>query len=217
MPIQPQDLRHSPAADRNKQPLLEALRPLIGARGHALEIASGTGQHIAHFAAALPDWHWQPTEADPGALPSIRGWCQGLANVAEPRLLDLLAPAAPPTGLPAAGFELMYCANLLHISPWPTCAALMRTAAHALRPGGLLLIYGPFEVPGRPLAPSNLAFDADLKRRHPDWGLRQLDAIRAAATEQGLAWQQMIAMPANNDLLVFTQRPSAPARGQSAA
>ncbi len=151
--------QHSPAAERNKQPILEVLKQLLpatSAKGLALEIASGTGQHGAHFAAGLPDWTWQPS--DPNA--------QALASVA-------------------------------------TCAALMRGAARHLAPQGVLVTYGPYLVDGVATAPSNLAFDADLRSRNPAWGLRRLaDVVREAAAA-GLRLDGQIAMPANNLTLVF--------------
>lgn len=196
--------QHSPAAERNRGPLLAALKRLLPERGIALEIASGTGQHAAHFAAALPGWDWQPTDADPQALASIGASCEGLSNVRPPLQLDVLRE--PWLGVPGE-VDLIFCANLLHISPWPTCAALMCGAARHLAPGGLLLIYGPFVVEGVPTAPSNVAFDADLRRRNAAWGLRRLDDVIRQADAVGIALSDRVAMPVNNALLVLS-RPS---------
>jgi SAM-dependent methyltransferase len=190
--------RQSPAAERNKGPILAQLSRLLPARARVLEIASGTGQHAAHFAASAPGWEWQPTDADPGALPSIAAWCAGLANVAAPVLLDVMAADWPVTGR----FDAVVCANMLHISPWPTCAALVRGAARAA-PEGLLVVYGPFVVDGEPTAPSNLAFDADLRGRDPSWGLRRLADVCAEAAGEGWSLRERIGMPANNLVLVF--------------
>jgi SAM-dependent methyltransferase len=196
-------LPHSPAADRNKGPLLDVLQRLLPARAAVLEIASGTGQHAQHLAAAMPGWSWQPTEAEPLALAAIDARCAGLSNVLPPRLLDVLQPGWPEA---AAGFDAVLCANLVHIAPWPVCAALMQGTARALRPGGVLLLYGPFLVDGVDTAPGNIAFDADLRARNPAWGLRRLEDVAATALAAGLVLEERVAMPANNLSLVF--RPS---------
>lgn len=192
--------RHSPAAERNQGPIAGALLRLLPARGVALEIAAGSGQHAAHFARALPGWQWWPSDGDAAALASIDAWCQGLANVWPAVRLDVLA--TPWAGAPAA-LDAVFCANLLHIAPWPTCAALMQGAGRHLAPDGLLLIYGPFIVDGETTAPSNQAFDADLRRRDPAWGLRRLADVVDEARAAGLQLRERVAMPANNRLLVF--------------
>ncbi|MBP6901230.1 MAG: DUF938 domain-containing protein [Burkholderiaceae bacterium] len=193
----------SPAAERNKGPITEQLQRLLPASGRLLEIASGSGQHAVHGAAALPGWHWQPSDTEATALGSIRAWRQhsGLANLAPPLALDVLSQPWPVDGL----FDALFCANMLHIAPWPCCAALMQGAARHLAADGRLLIYGPFQVEGQATAPSNLAFDADLRQRHPQWGLRWLHEVAAEAERTGLALQQRVAMPANNLLLVFAR------------
>jgi hypothetical protein len=198
--------RHSAAADRNRTPILAALQRLLPPRGVALEIASGTGQHAAHFAAALPGWQWQPSDADGSALASIDAWCAGLVNVRPALALDVAARSWH--GVPEQ-VDAIFCANLLHISPWPTCAALMRGAARHLAPHGLLVLYGPFVVDGTPTAASNLAFDADLRARNPAWGLRRLAGVSAAAGDVGLALRECHVMPANNLLLVLARSASA--------
>lgn len=194
-------LPHSPAADRNKEPVLAQLRSLLGERGTALEIASGTGQHTAWFAAALPGWTWQPTEFDPEMLPVIaeRMAQSGVSNALPPLRLDVTQPQWPFT----RKFDAMFCANLLHIAPWAACAGLMTGAARHLAPGGLLVTYGPYFENDVPTAPSNLAFDETLRARDPCWGIRQLDDVVAEARRNGLAFTQRHAMPANNLLLVF--------------
>jgi Protein of unknown function (DUF938) len=193
--------RHSPAAERNAGPILIELQRLLPAQGTALEIASGTGQHAAHFSAGLPGWQWWPSDPDAGALPSIAAWCQGLARVAAPLALDVCQDVPWP-GVPRQ-VDAIYCANMLHISPWPTCAGLMRGAAMHLSAAGLLIVYGPFVIDGEPTAPSNRAFDADLRQRDPRWGLRRLSEVLAQAALQGLTLRERVAMPANNQLLVL--------------
>lgn len=202
----PEGARFSPAAERNRQPILDALRQVLPMQGHALEIASGTGQHAAWFAAGLPGWVWQPSDAQSDAFGSVAAWCAqaGVANVRAPVLLDVLAPCWPTTG-PAfdAPFDALFCANMLHIAPWATCAGLMQGAARHLADDGQLLVYGPFLEADVPTSPGNRAFDASLREQDPAWGLRQLDAVQAQARQVGLALHRRIAMPANNLLLVF--------------
>jgi hypothetical protein len=202
-------LPHSPAADRNKQPILDVLRELLPAQGTALEIASGTGQHAAWFAAALPGWIWQPTEMDASALPGIAAWTSraGLANVRPPLLLDVTAPRWPAQGPAfAEPFDAIYCANMLHISPWATCAGLMQGSARHLAPRGVLVTYGPYLEDHVPTAPSNLAFDESLRARDPTWGIRRLGDVTREAQRAGLALRERHAMPANNLLLVFARK-----------
>jgi SAM-dependent methyltransferase len=205
------DLPRSPAADRNKQPILDALTRILGERGTALEIASGTGQHAAWFAAAMPQWTWQPTDADARMLPALASRVAeaALLNLYPPLLLDVMEPQWPSQGPAFAQekeeekFDAIYCANMLHIAPWPACAALMQGAARHLLPGGLLITYGPyFEEEASP-APSNQAFDADLRARNSSWGIRRLEDVVAEARRSGLALRERHAMPANNLLLVF--------------
>jgi SAM-dependent methyltransferase len=195
------DLPHSPAADRNKEPILAQLRVVLGERGTALEIASGTGQHVVWFAASLAGWTWQPTDGEAGMLPAIAGRIaeSGLANVRPPQLLDVTAdhwPVAP-------GFDAIFCANMLHIAPWDACRGLMAGAARHLAPGGMLVTYGPYFEQGVEPAPSNLAFDESLRSRDPDWGIRALEDVVAQAAPYGLVLAQRHPMPANNLLLFF--------------
>ncbi len=196
------DIRaRSPAAERNRQPILEQLQRLLPARGHALEIASGTGQHAAFFVEGLPGWTWQPTDGDAGALGSMAAWRS--AGTAErmlaPRALDVMSATWPGIGQ----VDLVFCANMLHISPWATCAALMQGAARHLAPHGLLVLYGPFRVDGEPLAPSNQAFDDSLRQRNPAWGLRRLADVVQTAQAAGLELRTRTDMPAHNLLLAF--------------
>ena len=194
--------RHSAPAERNREPIATELRRLLPAHGIALEIASGTGQHAAHFAAALPGWRWQPSDGDARSLASIAAWCEGVPNVLPPVELDVLSDAWP--GVPAS-VNAVFCANMLHISPWATCPALMQGAARHLSERGLLVLYGPCVVDGEPTAPSNQAFDADLRARDPAWGLRRLADVAAQAQAVGLELRERVSMPANNLLLVFAR------------
>jgi hypothetical protein len=196
------ELPHSPAADRNKEPILARLRRILGERGAALEIASGTGQHAVWFAASLTGWTWQPTDSDPGMLPVIaeRIARSGLANVLPPRKLDVLALPWPPS---TQRFDAIFCANMLHIAPWDACRALMAGSARHLAKGGMLITYGPYFEKGVPPAPGNLGFDESLRARDPSWGIRELEEVVAEARRVGLVLAQRHAMPANNLLLVF--------------
>lgn len=203
--------QHSPAAERNRQPILEVLARVLPSRGLALEIASGTGQHAVHFAAALPGWTWQPSDPQPGALASIAAWIaqSGQANVRLPRQLDVTQEPWPGVDDPV---DAIFCANMIHIAPWSACEGLMRGTARHLTADGVLVTYGPYLIAGVPTAPGNLAFDADLRARNPAWGVRHLEDVQRLAQAHGLALQEWVAMPANNFVLVFKRTTfSAPA------
>ena len=197
-------LPRSPAAERNKAPILQQLLAWLGPTGRALEIAAGTGQHAAHFAAALPGWTWQPTDADAAMLPIIDGHGQGVSNLLPARRLDAAALPWPAIG---ADLDLVYCANMLHIAPWSCCIGLMQGSAAVLGPQGRLVTYGPYRIDGQPFADSNQRFDEDLQARHPAWGIRRLADVSAAASEAGLALIDVVALPANNHLLSFARAP----------
>ena len=210
------------ASERNRQPILDALLRLLPPQGRALEIASATGQHVAHFAQHLPGWQWQPSDVGEDAFESIAAWCTeaGAHNVAPPVLLDVMAASWPLAATPfnpsfgtstraelhntfGKAFDLIYCANMLHISPWATCAALMQGAARHLAEHGVLVTYGPYLERDVPTSPGNLAFDQSLRQRNPAWGIRALEDVVAQATLAGLELKERIEMPANNLLLVF--------------
>jgi SAM-dependent methyltransferase len=192
----------SPAADRNKQPILDVLREVLPECGTALEIASGTGQHVAWFASALPQWTWQPTDAMLVAMDSISAHVteQGLGNVRPPLVLDVMVPEWLPSN---EQFDLIYCANMLHISPWATCAALMQGAARHLGPAGVLVTYGPYLEDGVPTSEGNLSFDQSLRSQDPAWGIRRREDVEQEAERAGLRLRARHAMPANNLLLLW--------------
>jgi Protein of unknown function (DUF938) len=205
-PVEPQ---YSAPAERNRAPILEALQKVLPLSGLALEIASGTGQHVAHFAANLPGWVWQPSDATAKGFASIAAWCAqaGVANVREPVVVDVQAPVWPFEGTTfSEPFDAIYCANMLHISPWATCAGLMQGASRHLSSQGILITYGPYLESDRPTSPGNVAFDADLRQRNPQWGIRTLESVQQQAALAGLKLQQRFQMPANNLLLVFKRR-----------
>jgi len=193
----------SPAADRNKQAILDVLRRVLPAQGQALEIASGTGQHVTWFATGLPGWIWHPSDAQASALPSIsaRIKLERLTNVRSPVLLDVMASRWL---IEDARFDAIYCANMLHIAPWATCAALMQGSARHLAPGGRLITYGPYLEDDVPTSPGNLEFDQSLHERNPDWGIRRREDVEREAVRAGLYLSERHAMPANNLLLVWS-------------
>jgi hypothetical protein len=193
---------YSPAADRNKQAILEVLQKVLPDQGKALEIASGTGQHVAWFAAGLPGWVWQPSDAQADGFESINAWVaeQAVSNTLKPVVIDVMAA----NWLPAdRKFDLIYCANMLHIAPWATCAALMRGSAGHLAPDGQLATYGPYFEVAVPTSPGNLAFDQSLRERDPAWGIRRLEDVQTKAADAGLKLLARHAMPANNVLLIW--------------
>lgn len=198
--------RHAPATERNREPLLAVLREVLPATGRVLEVASGTGQHAAWFARALPHLTWQPTDVDAESLESIEAWRAGedLPNLLPPRQLDASAASWP-----QADADVILNVNMIHISPWAACQGLMRGAGRVLPPGGLLILYGPYFVEGRQTAPSNLAFDASLRARNPAWGVRTLEAVTAEAALNGLERERVVDMPSNNLTVVF-RKPRPP-------
>lgn len=192
----------SPAARRNAAPILDVLRAHLPARGRVLEIAAGSGEHAVAFAAALPGLDWTPSDPSEEARASIAAWRAevGPANLNPPLALDILDPATWPAG----SFSTIFCANMIHISPWEAATGLVALAGQTLTtPGGLLVLYGPYAEADVPLAPSNAAFDASLKARDPAWGLRDRDAVVAEARVHGLALTRRVEMPANNLMLLF--------------
>jgi SAM-dependent methyltransferase len=213
--------QHSPAAERNQQPILQVLQQVLPAQGLALEIASGTGQHAAFFAAGLPGWVWQPSDAQADAFGSMAAWCAqaGVANVSAPVVLNVLAPQWPSEGTEfTQPFDAVYCANMLHIAPRETCAALMQGAARYLAPHGRLITYGPYLEHGVPTAPGNRAFDDSLRQRNPAWGIRPLTDVTQQAALAGLHLRARFQMPSNNLLLVFQRvRPAGQATSLLAA
>jgi SAM-dependent methyltransferase len=195
----------SPAVARNRDPILAVLRRVLPAQGTVLEIASGSGEHAVHFAAGLQHLTWQPTDPDTDSLASSaahRASAQ-LPNLLPPLVLDACAPSWPVTRADA-----VVAINMIHIAPWSAAEGLMAGAARLLAPGGVLYLYGPFKENGRHTAPSNAAFDASLRARDPQWGVRDLDTVAALASEHRLALAERVAMPANNLSLVFQCRAS---------
>jgi hypothetical protein len=202
-PSNPDAREHSPSAERNREPILAVLRQVFPQRGTVLEIASGTGQHAIHFAAAFPGLDWQPSDTDAAARASIVAWTAhaGLTNIRPPLDLDV---CRKPWGIDAA--QAMVCINMIHISPWAATQALIDGAADVLDGGAVLYLYGPYRRNGAHTAPSNEAFDQQLRSRNPAWGVRDMEAVVQLADAAGFACDEPIAMPANNFSLVFRKR-----------
>jgi hypothetical protein len=196
------ELLTSPAAERNKDPILTVLETVLPAQGSVLEIASGSGQHVCFFAAELPGIRWQPTEPDAASREAIeiRVREAALGNVEPPIALDVHAPRWPVD----SAYDAVVCINMVHISPWSATNALCLGAARHLRQGGKLVLYGPYLENGTAVQ-SNLDFDATLKRRNLEWGLRELDDVSRVAALHGLHRQQVVRMPANNLTVVFSK------------
>lgn len=192
--------REAPAASRNRDPIAAVLRQVLPTSGTILEVASGTGEHVVGFADLFPCLHWQPSDPDPDALASIRAWRQEaeLANLLEPLVLDASAEPWPVTAADA-----ILCVNMVHISPWEATVGLLRGAGRLLAAGAPLILYGPYRRAGVPTAPSNEAFDASLRARNPQWGLRGLETVEAEAGRNGLRLERVFEMPANNVTAVF--------------
>lgn len=185
--------QHAPATARNRDAILAVLHRLAPASGTVLEVASGSGEHAAHFAASLPGLVFQPTDPDAARRASIDAWCAGIANVRPALALD--ATTGP---WPAGPFDLLLCCNMIHIAPWEAAEGLVAGAGRVLSPGGVLLLYGPFRRQGVKTAPGNEAFDADLRARNPQWGVRDLESVDALARAAGFGGAEITEMPANN-------------------
>lgn len=194
--------RYAPATARNRAPILEVLRRVLPAEGVVLELASGTGEHAVHFAAALPGLTWQPSDPSPEARASIAAWRAeaALPNLRPPLPLDVVAPWPLDDVAPLAA---IVCINMIHIAPWAATEALFAGAARALAPGAPLVTYGPYRFGGAFTADSNAAFDADLRARDPRWGVRDIDDLTALAASHAIARVETVELPANNHALIW--------------
>lgn len=193
----------SPAALRNREPILACLAAILPPTGLVLEIASGTGEHVVHFARALPALHWQPTDPSPQARASIAAHIAtaALPNIRPPLALD----STDPVSWPVPHADALIAINMVHISPWTAALGLFAGAARLLPKGAPLFLYGPFLEAGLATAPSNLAFDADLTARDPSWGIRSRESVAQAAKAAGFTFATRFALPANNLGLVFNK------------
>ncbi len=191
---------HHPHVVRNRDPILAVLKRVLPPRGLVLEVASGSGEHAAHFARSLPALTWQPTDPDPRARASIAAYRAdaGAANLLAPLHFD--ATAQP---WPVERADALVCINMIHIAPWAVSEALMAGAGRTLPAGGVLYLYGPYQIDGRHTAPSNQEFDAWLRTQDPQWGVRDLGAVTDLAARHGLALAETVPMPANNFSVIF--------------
>ncbi|MCY0385756.1 DUF938 domain-containing protein [Robbsia sp. Bb-Pol-6] len=196
--------RRAPAVARNRDPILAVLKRVLPAAGTVLEIAGGTGEHAVHFASGLPGVTWLASDPDAASLASIAAWrhTAGLPNLLPPIALDVEAPR---WDVPA-GLRAVVCINMIHIAPWSATQALFAGAARHLEEKGVLFLYGPYRRDGAHTAPSNAAFDLDLRGRDPRWGIRDLEAVRTLAAAAGFAFVEEVPMPANNLSLVFRRQ-----------
>ncbi len=203
MDLHPEALT-SESVSRNRDPILAILQRILPRSGTVLEVASGTGEHAVHFAAALPALEWQPTDCAADALRSIAAHraMAALGNLRPPIPLDVSCPPWPV--LPA---DAVLAINMIHISPWHATEGLMALCSEVLAPSGLIYLYGPYRERGVPLAAGNAAFDASLRERDPAWGLRDLGVVRDLAARHGWDLVERIEMPANNLSLVFKRGP----------
>jgi SAM-dependent methyltransferase len=192
-----------PHVERNREPILAVLRRVLPASGIVLEIASGSGEHAAYFAKALPSLTWQPSDPDPEALASTAAHRADadLSNLLAPLHLDVIANVWP-----IERADVVICNNMIHISPWAATEGLMAGAARVLSAGGVLFLYGPYKIDGRHTAPRNQAFDEDLRRRNPAWGIRDLNEVAALAQASGFAGPETVPMPANNLSVIFRRK-----------
>lgn len=187
--------RHAPATARNREPIAAVLEQVLPERGRLLEIASGSGEHAVFFAGRFPEIEIQPSDVDADALASIESWRAdaGRANLLPPIRIDVASDWADAIEKP---LDAIACINMVHIAPWRCTLGLLAGAARILSPGGLLYLYGPYLRDGVETAPSNLAFDQSLRARDPEWGLRRLEDVVAAAA--GFSLERVVEMPANN-------------------
>ena len=192
--------RHAPATARNRDAIADVLADWLPREGLVLEIASGSGEHAVHFAATFPQLRWQPSDPDPAAIASIAAWSEEAArpNLAPPLHLDAAA-----RDWPVDAADAILCVNMVHISPWTATLGLFAGAARLLASGTPLILYGPYLEADVVTADSNLAFDASLRARNPEWGLRDTAALREAAACAGFVFAERRAMPANNIMLCF--------------
>ena len=190
----------SPSAARNKEPIAKTLSQILPRSGLVLEIGSGTGEHVVHFARVMPQLGWQPTEQDEECLRSICAWAavETNANVRQPLYLDVIDAQWP-----IETADAIICINMIHITPWAATQGLLRGSSRILPPAGLLCLYGPYRVRGKHSSASNRAFDAQLRAINAEWGVRDLDAVSNEARAFNIELERTFEMPANNLIAVF--------------
>jgi hypothetical protein len=197
------DRRHAPATLRNRDAIAAVLAAWLPATGTVLEVASGSGEHIVHFAATFAALDWQPSDPDPAGLVSIAAWCAdaGLANIAPPLAIDASAEFWP-----IDRADAILCINMVHISEWAATVGLFDRSAKLLHKGAPLILYGPYFRKDHPTAPSNLAFDESLRARNTEWGVRWLEDVTELAETKGFVRKEVRKMPANNLILLYWRK-----------
>ena len=203
--MKPDTRQHAPSTARNRDPIWAVLGPQLPQQGLVLEVASGSGEHTVHFASLTgPQLIFQPSDPDASARASVDAWvaASGLTNIRPALALD----AASDTW-PIDNADVVVCINMIHIAPWTSAIGLVNGASRVLPPGGLLFLYGPYKCGGQHTAPSNEVFDADLRRRSPGWGVRDLEAVADLAASAGFGPPSIAPMPANNLSLLFRRQP----------
>jgi SAM-dependent methyltransferase len=200
MPAISDPCQYRPHVVRNRDAILEVLRRRLPPKGLVLEVASGSGEHAAYFAAELPALSWQPTDPDREALASAAAHraAAGMPNLLPPLHLDVMSERWP-----VERADVVMCCNMIHIAPWAACEGLVAGAARTLAPGGLLFLYGPYKIGGEHTASSNRDFDLDLRARNPQWGIRDLGDVTALAERHGFKFAETVPMPANNLSVIF--------------
>jgi len=204
-------LPSAPAAERNKTPILEVLQKVLApdVDGRALEVSSGTGQHVTFFSQHFPRWTWQPTEFDPSHLETISAYISAFEtnHVLPPFLLDASKPfTGQNDALKPESFHFIICSNLIHIAPWNVAVGLFCGAGVVLKSDGLMMTYGPYAVDGVLSPESNVRFDTTLRMRDPSWGIRDIKDVKVLASENGLTLEEIVDMPANNKCLIFRKK-----------
>ncbi len=196
---------YSPSAARNREPILEVLNPYLASDARVFEVASGTGEHGIHMVSVRPDLTWQPSDRSEEALKSIEAWRRHskLDGFLPPISIDACSDDWPPEEFRA--IDVVICINMIHISPWTAGVGVMRGAGRALQPGGVLCLYGPFKQDGEHNAPSNVAFDKQLRATDPAWGIRDIVGVESEASQHGLRLDRIVEMPANNRILILTK------------
>jgi len=210
--VEPDGRLDAAAFHRNHQAIWAVLEKfLAGQSGDAVEAGSGTGQHVVEFARQSPDITWWPSDLNEQHLKSIEAWRAhaGLANIRAPLRIDLSDPSWCPEmhdGSGPAKLLAVFCANVIHIAPWRVAEGLVAGAGRSLRADGRLFLYGPFKRDGKHTAVSNAVFDTSLREKNPEWGVRDIEALRQLAAKAGLALNEIAEMPANNLILVFARQ-----------
>jgi SAM-dependent methyltransferase len=200
----PSDRRlRAPASTRNQGPILDVLRARLPPSGQVLEVASGTGEHVVHFAAALPGLVFQPSDLDARCRESVAAWVtfSDRSNIRPVKALDVTGDWT--AQIPGGKVDAVLCINMIHIAPWEATLGLVDGASRRLHPGGVLFLYGPFMRDGAHTAPTNAVFDARLRAQDASWGIRDLGDVVAVATAAGFNAQEVIEMPANNLSVLF--------------